>query len=59
VPLASAREDLETFSEDDGVVISTPDLFRVLEGYDSEQYEAVRNSIKSACGRWTLQSISA
>jgi len=58
LPLASAREDVELFGEDNGVVISTLDLFRVLETSTPKQLQAVRESIKRTSGRWTGQAIT-
>ncbi len=58
-PLASAGEDIQVFAEEGGVVISTLDLFRAAKALQPLDYEAIRQSIKSAQGRWTVDSIEA
>jgi hypothetical protein len=52
-PLASATEDLQIFSESDGVLIWSIDLFRALKATDPTDYPALLKSIKRAKGRWT------
>jgi len=51
-PLASATEDLQIFSESDGVLIWSIDLFRALKATDLTDYLALLESIKCAKGRW-------
>jgi hypothetical protein len=51
-PFASAAEDVEEFGQLGGVVISTLDLFRVVESERPIDREAVRASIRRAIGRW-------
>ncbi len=50
-PLASAEEDIEVFSKNNGVVISTTDLFRVLQTLDKLDVAGVRDSIINTVGR--------
>ena len=57
-PLASVLEDLAIFAENDGLVISTLDLFRVVKVISESTVETIRNSIKSTEGRWILPSLS-
>jgi hypothetical protein len=56
-PLISAQEDVHTFAEDNGVVISTIDLFRLAKNLQHFDHTVVRESIKTAEGRWTLESV--
>ena len=51
-PLASATEDLQIFSESDGVLIWSVDLFRALRATNPTDYPALPESIKCAEGRW-------
>lgn len=51
-PLASATEDLQIFSNSDGIVIWSIDLFRALKATDPTDYPALLESIKCAKGRW-------
>jgi hypothetical protein len=51
-PLASATEDLRIFSESDGVLIWSIDLFRALKTTNPANYPALLGSIKCAKGRW-------
>ena len=51
-PLASAPEDLQIFSDTDGILIWSIDLFRVLKATDPTDYPALLESIKRARGRW-------
>ena len=51
-PLASATEELQIFSESDGVLIWSIDLFRALKATDPTDYPALLESIKCAKGRW-------
>lgn len=52
-PLASASDDLEVFSDSDGILIWTIDLFRALKTTDPTDYPTLLESIKCAQGRWT------
>jgi hypothetical protein len=51
-PLASATEDLQIFSESDGILIWSIDLFRALKATGPTDYPALLESIKRAQGRW-------
>jgi len=51
-PLASAIEDLQIFSESDGILIWSIDLFRALKTTDPTSYPALLDSIKHTQGRW-------
>jgi len=51
-PLASAPEDLQEFSENDGILIWSVDLFRALKSTNSVDYPVLLESIKNAQGRW-------
>jgi len=51
-PLAPAKDDVEVFTESDGVIIWTLDLFRAIKATDSATYPALVESIKLAQGRW-------
>jgi hypothetical protein len=51
-PLASAPGDLQTFSESDGILIWSLDLFRALKITNPRDYPALLESIKHATGRW-------
>ncbi len=57
MPLASAAEDVEVFGESGGVVISTLDLFRLAKRLDGLCLPAVRGSIRTARGRWTIENL--
>jgi hypothetical protein len=57
IPLASANEDIGVFAEQDGIVISTIDLFRVSKLLGQLDPGVVRESIKCTSGRWTVQSV--
>lgn len=52
-PLAPAIEDLQTFSESDGILIWSIDLFRALKTTDPLDYPALLDSIKYVQGRWS------
>lgn len=52
-PMVSATDDLQIFSESDGILIWSIDLFRALKATDPTDYPALLESIKSAQGRWT------
>lgn len=54
-PFASAKTDLETFSEDDGLVIWTVELFQILKKVNESNKEAVRNSITNSTGYWSIK----
>ncbi|MGQ0600892.1 MAG: hypothetical protein ACT4QE_04250 [Anaerolineales bacterium] len=51
-PLASSTEDVELFAEQDGVVISSLDLFRVAKMLTRLDPAEVRKTIRQAKGRW-------
>jgi len=51
-PLVSAPEDLQIFSDTDGILIWSIDLFRALKATDPTDYPALLESIKHAQGRW-------
>lgn len=51
-PLASATEDLEIFTDSDGILIWSLDLFRALKATDPTDYPILLESIKCAQGRW-------
>lgn len=51
-PLASSTEDLQIFSESDGILIWSIDLFRAIKATDPNDYPALLESIKHAQGRW-------
>ena len=51
-PLASATEDLQIFSESDGILIWSVDLFRALKATDPTDYPVLLESIKHTQGRW-------
>ncbi len=51
-PLASAPEDLQIFSDTDGILIWSIDMFRALKATDPADYPALLESIKHARGRW-------
>ncbi len=53
-PLASAPEDLQIFSDSDGILIWSIDLFRALKATDPTDYPALLESIKRAKGRWVF-----
>lgn len=50
-PLASATEDLQIFSESDGILIWSIDLFRAIKAMELNDYPAILKSIKCAQGR--------
>lgn len=56
-PLISAQEDVQIFAEDNGVIISTIDLFRLVKNLQYFDHAVVRESIKKAEGRWTMESV--
>lgn len=58
-PLAGATEDVEEFSQADGAVISTVDLFRVAVSSVPIDKASVRRAIRSARGLWTFEESSA
>jgi len=51
-PLVSAIEDLEIFSDSNGILIWSIDLFRALKATDPTDYPALLESIKCVQGRW-------
>jgi hypothetical protein len=51
-PLVSAIEDLEIFSESNGILVWSIDLFRALKATYPTDYPALLESIKCAQGRW-------
>lgn len=51
-PLVSNTEDLEVFSDSNGILIWSIDLFRALKATDPTGYPALLESIKCAQGRW-------
>lgn len=51
-PLAASKEDLQVFTESNGIVIWTLDLFRAVKATNSKGYSALRKSIKEAVGIW-------
>jgi len=51
-PLASAPEDLQIFSESDGILIWSVDLFKAMKAIDPSNYPALLESIKCSQGRW-------
>jgi hypothetical protein len=53
-PLAPAKEDLETFAEDGGLVISTLDLFKVMKIKGQLRPYQIRESIVCTSGRWNI-----
>lgn len=54
-PFASAPGDIQAFSEDNGLVISTIDLFKLTKLLDQYPLAEIRRSIKEAVGRWTVE----
>lgn len=58
-PLASATEDLQIFSDSDGILIWSIDLFRVLKATDPTDYPTLLESIKHAQGRWVPVDVSS
>ena len=56
IPLASAPDDLQVFSEDNGLVIWTLDLFRVAKRLNPDTQQLIRHSIKHCMGRWREES---
>ncbi len=51
-PLASTPDDLAVFSDADGILIWSIDLFRALKTTDPADYPALIESIKDARGKW-------
>ncbi|MFC2172895.1 hypothetical protein ACFLU6_09735 [Acidobacteriota bacterium] len=51
-PFESAQEDLEVFSEQQGIVISTIDLFLLFKGTPQKGRSSLRDDLKEARGRW-------
>lgn len=58
-PLASAAEDLQIFSESDGILIWSIYLFRALKTTNPADYPALIKSIKCAQGRWVPVDFSS
>ena len=58
-PLAPAAEDLQIFSESDGILIWSIDLFRALKTTNPADYPALIESIKCAQGRWVPVDFSS
>lgn len=58
-PLASVAEDLQIFSESDGILIWSIDLFRALKTTNTADYPALIESIKCAQGRWVPADFSS
>jgi len=58
-PLASAAEDLQIFSESDGILIWSIDQFRALKTTKTAEYPALIESIKCAQGRWVPVGFSS
>lgn len=56
-PFASAKDDLEEFSKDNGLVIWTVELFRAIKTLDENTKEAFRESIIHSTGYWSLQNV--
>lgn len=54
LPLASAEEDIRVFAESGGLVVSTLDLFQVVNATDESDLSAVLESLKYSTGRWHL-----
>ena len=51
-PLVSAQEDLQIFSDNNGVLIWSIDLFRAIKSTPPSDYPTLLESIKLALGRW-------
>lgn len=58
-PLAAAPEDLQLFSESEGILIWSIDLFRAMKATDPTDYPALLESIKRAQGRWVPVDVSS
>ncbi len=56
-PLAPAKEDVETFAEDGGLVISTLDLFKAMKIKDQSKPYQIRESILCTTGRWNIHAL--
>jgi hypothetical protein len=56
-PLASATEDLHIFSETNGILIWSIDLFQAMKATNPSDYPALLGSIKYAQGRWVLVDV--
>lgn len=52
-PFESSNEDIDVFGEQDGIVISTIDLFRVAKHLDKIGVEEIKRTIRETEGRWT------
>jgi len=52
-PLGSATEELQVFQENDGILIWSVDLFRVMKATKPSDYPALIESIKNGWGRWS------
>lgn len=50
--LASADEDITVFAENDGLIISTIDLYKVVKDIGQYDLEKIRQSIVDSLGRW-------
>ncbi len=51
-PLESATEDIDVFGEQDGIVISTLDLFKVVKQIEELSVVDIKKSIRETKGRW-------
>jgi len=58
-PLAPQPDDLEVFSDSDGILIWSIDLFRALKTTEHTDYPALIESIKCAQGRWVSVDVSS
>lgn len=56
-PFESSEEDLQEFAKQDGIVISTIDLFKTMKGLRRLDKEKVADSIKKATGLWTYELV--
>lgn len=52
LPYSAAKDDLEVFAEDDGLVIWSLDLFRQVNRDSEVSNEEIRKSIMESKGRW-------
>ncbi len=51
-PWSSANEDVKIFSESNGLVIWTLDLFQAMKFSQEDNYDLLKESIKISVGRW-------
>jgi hypothetical protein len=55
-PFISAPDDVNTFSENEGLIIWTPDFFKILKTlYTGSSQSDIRKSIRESKGRWPSQ----